>query len=149
MNRLRNHRIPLLGTPGNGLGNPLDDLQTFSETLAKEHHVKPIVYVPKHEYDHYGEVAVKAAADKFGVVVVPTDTNPAMDWELSPLYSVIQKPDNTLIYKMLDSMPIDMKVDTSGIPKERYHDRTFPTDYYKKKKAKRRQQKQSKKRSRK
>lgn len=34
-------------------------------------------------------------------------------------------------------------VDTEDLPKERYHDRTFPKNYYKKKKKKRRMQKQS------
>jgi len=48
-----------------------------------------------------------------------------------------------------ESVVTDAVVDTSGIPNPRYHDRTFPKDYYKRKKAKRRQQKQSKKRSRK
>lgn len=37
-------------------------------------------------------------------------------------------------------------VDTEDLPKERYHDLTFPKDYWKKKKAKRRIQKQSRKR---
>jgi ethanolamine utilization cobalamin adenosyltransferase len=37
-------------------------------------------------------------------------------------------------------------VDTEDLPKERYHDRTFPKNFWKKKKAKRRIQKQSRKR---
>lgn len=41
------------------------------------------------------------------------------------------------------SVVTDAVVDTSDIPNPRYHDRTFPKDYYKKKKAKRRQQKQA------
>ena len=41
---------------------------------------------------------------------------------------------------------VEIGVDTEDIPKERYHDRTFPKDYWKKKKAKRRIQKQSRKR---
>ena len=36
-----------------------------------------------------------------------------------------------------------VEVDTEDLPKERYHDRTFPKDYWKKKKAKRRIQKKS------
>lgn len=47
---------------------------------------------------------------------------------------------------MIDRMPIKVDVDTEDLPKERYHDRTFPKDYWKKKKAKRRIQKQSRKR---
>lgn len=41
---------------------------------------------------------------------------------------------------------VEIGVDTENLPKERYHDRTFPKDYWKKKKAKRRIQKQSRKR---
>lgn len=46
---------------------------------------------------------------------------------------------------MIDRMPIKVDVDTEDLPKERYHDRTFPKDYWKKKKSKRRIQKQSRK----
>lgn len=46
---------------------------------------------------------------------------------------------------MIDRMPIKVEVDTEDLPKERYHDRTFPKDYRKKKKAKRRIQKKSRK----
>ena len=44
-----------------------------------------------------------------------------------------------------ESIVTDVMVDTSDLPKERYHDRILPKDYYKKKKAKRRQQKKSRK----
>ncbi len=47
---------------------------------------------------------------------------------------------------MIDRMPIKVDVDTEDLPKERYHDRTFPKNFWKKKKAKRRIQKQSRKR---
>ena len=46
-----------------------------------------------------------------------------------------------------ESVVTDAVVDTSDIPNPRYHDRTFPKDYYKKKKAKRRQQKQARRRN--
>ena len=41
--------------------------------------------------------------------------------------------------------PTRIDIDTSNLPKERYHDRTFPQNYWKKKKAKRRMQNQSRK----
>ena len=47
---------------------------------------------------------------------------------------------------IISRTPIKVDVDTEDLPKERYHDRTFPKDYWKKKKAKRRIQKQSRKR---
>ena len=46
-----------------------------------------------------------------------------------------------------ESVVTDVVVDTSDIPNQRYHDRTFPKDYYKKKKTKRRQQKQARRRN--
>ena len=47
---------------------------------------------------------------------------------------------------IISRTPIKVDVDTEDLPKERYHDRTFPKNYWKKKKAKRRIQKQSRKR---
>ena len=44
---------------------------------------------------------------------------------------------------IISRTPIKVDVDTEDLPKERYHNRTFPKDYWKKKKAKRRIQKQS------
>ena len=63
-------------------------------------------------------------------------------------YALIRKPDNSLLFHLTESAVTDVRFD-GEMPKERYHDRTFPKDYYKRKKAKRRQQKQSRKRSRK
>ena len=55
--------------------------------------------------------------------------------------------DNLLLTEKLQDIikqkSVEIGVDTEDIPKERYHDRTFPKNYYKKKKAKRRIQKQS------
>ena len=42
-----------------------------------------------------------------------------------------------------ESVVTNTIVDTSDLPNPRYHDRTFPKDYYKRKKAKLRQQRQS------
>ena len=44
---------------------------------------------------------------------------------------------------MISRIPPKVEVDTNDLPKQRYHDRTFPKDYWKKKKAKRRKQNQS------
>jgi hypothetical protein len=58
-------------------------------------------------------------------------------------YALIRKPDNSYMFHLPESAVTDVVVDTSDLPKERYHDRIFPKDYYKRKKAKRRQQKQA------
>lgn len=59
-------------------------------------------------------------------------------------YALIRQPDDSFKFKLPDSACCDVHID-GGIPKDRYHDRTFPKDYTKKKKAKRRQQKQGRK----
>ena len=62
-------------------------------------------------------------------------------------YALTRKPDNSYVFYPPESVVTDVVVDTSDIPNPRYHDRTFPKDYYKKKKAKRRQQKQSRRKN--
>lgn len=55
--------------------------------------------------------------------------------------------DNLLLTEKLKDIikqrSVEIGVDTNDLPNERYHDRTFPKDYWKKKKAKRRIQKKS------
>ena len=58
-------------------------------------------------------------------------------------YALIRQ-DDSFKFKLPDSACCDAHID-GEIPKDRYHDRTFPKDYAKKKKAKRRQQKQGRK----
>lgn len=56
--------------------------------------------------------------------------------------------DDSKVFKLKPKTPpTDAFVD-GDLPKERYHDRTFPKDYIKKKKAKRRNQNQARRRSR-
>ena len=57
--------------------------------------------------------------------------------------------DDSKVFKLKpnDATVTDAFVD-GNLPKERYHDRTFPKDYIKKKKAKRRNQNQARRRSR-
>ena len=63
---------------------------------------------------------------------------------------IVENLENRLLVEKLKDIssrtPIKVDVDTEDLPKERYHDRTFPKNYYKKKKKKRRMQKQSRKR---
>ena len=63
---------------------------------------------------------------------------------------IVENLENRLLVEKLKDIssrtPIKVDVDTEDLPKERYHDRTFPKDYWKKKKARRRIQKQSRKR---
>lgn len=60
---------------------------------------------------------------------------------------IVENLENRLLVEKLKDIssrtPIKVDVDTEDLPKERYHDRTFPKNYYKKKKKKRRMQKQS------
>lgn len=66
--------------------------------------------------------------------------------EAQKTYVLARKPDNSYTIHLSESDVTDIVVDTSELPKARYHDRIFPKDYAKKKKAKRRQQKQSRRR---
>ncbi len=58
--------------------------------------------------------------------------------------------DNLLLTEKLKDIikqkSVEIGVATEDLPNERYHDRTFPKNFWKKKKAKRRIQKQSRKR---
>ena len=66
-----------------------------------------------------------------------------LDREAQKTYVLTRKPDNSYKIHLSEDDVTDIVVNTSELPKSRYHDRTFPKDYAKKKKAKRRQQKQS------
>lgn len=72
------------------------------------------------------------------------------DERLEAKLPIVENLENRLLVEKLKDIssrtPIKVDVDTEDLPKERYHDRTFPKDYWKKKKAKRRIQKQSRKR---
>ena len=60
----------------------------------------------------------------------------------SQTYTLTRHPDNSFTFYPKESAITDVCID-GKLPKQRYHDRTFPKDYAKKKKAKRRQQKQA------
>ena len=127
--------------------NPLHDAQNMVKelALAEEHHKKPVIFVPRHEYNRYGADAVRRAANCYGVIVIPTDTNPISPRDL---------PAEEIKYKIFKDLDLENEakscqfIDDTDIPKERYHDRVFPKDYIKKKKASRRRQKQSKRKNR-
>lgn len=57
-------------------------------------------------------------------------------------YALTYSPDYMYMSKLPDSACCEVRIN-GELPKERYHDRTFPKDYAKKKKAKRRAQKQA------
>lgn len=57
-------------------------------------------------------------------------------------YALTHSPDYMYMSKLPDSACCEVRIN-GELPKERYHDRTFPKDYAKKKKAKRRAQKQA------
>ena len=109
--------------------------------------------------------AEKLAEQMLPTVFVPKDLfekiPPKMISEQEAIHHCIIKPtervtvklpitDNLLLTEKLKDIikqkSVEIGVDTEDLPKERYHDRTFPKDFWKKKKAKRRIQKQSRKR---
>ena len=119
--------------------------------------------------DLYNYIELKDSAEKVMQKTLPTVFVPRNLFETIPpmiifeqeiIHQCIIKPTDRLVAKL----PINenlaladklrdiicqksiVDVDTEDLPKERYHDRTFPKDFWKKKKAKRRIQKQSRKR---
>ena len=115
-------------------------------------------------YAELKETAEKLIEPKLPIVLVPKDLfeniPPKLISEQEAIHHCIIKPtehvmvnlpiteNHALVDKFKDIVSkksIRIDIDTSNLPKERYHDRTFPKNYWKKKKAKRRMQNQSRK----
>lgn len=100
----------------------------------------PTVFVPKDLFENIPPKLISEQEAIHHCIIKPTE------------YVTAKLPitDNLLLTEKLKDIisrtPIKVDVDTEDLPKERYHDRTFPKDFWKKKKAKRRIQKQSRKR---
>ena len=116
-------------------------------------------------YAELKETAEKLFEPTLPTVFVPKDLfeniPPKLISEQEAIHHCIIKPtervtvklpitDNLLLTEKLKDIikqkSVEIGVDTEDLPKERYHDRTFPKDFWKKKKAKRRIQKRSRKR---
>lgn len=116
-------------------------------------------------YAELKETAEKLMEPTLPTVFVPKDLfeniPPKLISEQEAIHHCIIKPtervtvklpitDNLLLTEKLKDIikqkSVEIGFDTEDLPKERYHDRTFPKDYWKKKKAKRRMQNQSRKR---
>lgn len=116
-------------------------------------------------YAELKEIAEKLMEPTLPTVFVPKDLfeniPPKLISEQEAIHHCIIKPtervtvklpitDNLLLTEKLKDIikqkSVEIGVDTEDLPKERYHDRTFPKNFWKKKKAKRRIQKQSRKR---
>lgn len=120
--------------------------------------------------DLYNYIELKDSAEKVMKKTLPTVFVPRNLFETIPpmiifeqeiIHQCIIKPTDCLLAKLpitenlaltekikeiAYKKPTRIDIDTRDLPKERYHDRTFPKNYYKKKKKKRRIQKQSRKR---
>lgn len=113
-------------------------------------------------YAELKETAEKLAEPKLPTVFVPKDVfesvPPNIILEQEAIHHCIIKPveymsaklpimDNLSLQESLKQFikkdPVAVCVDTTDLPKERYHDRTFPKNYWEKKKAKRRIQNKS------
>ena len=116
-------------------------------------------------YAELKETAEKLAEPTFPTVFVPKDVfesvPPNIILEQEAIHHCIIKPIEHVIARLpiienlslsetlkqfIKKDPVAVCVDTTDLPKERYHDSTFPKNYWKKKKAKRRIQKKSRKR---
>lgn len=97
----------------------------------------PTVFVPKDLFEHIPPKLISEQEAIHHCIIKPTERIEAR----LPIMDNLALAEK--LKDMIDRMPIKVDVDTEDLPKERYHDRTFPKDYWKKKKAKRRIQKQS------
>ncbi len=117
--------------------------------------------------DLYNYIELKDSAEKVMQKTLPTVFVPRNLFETIPpmiifeqeiIHQCIIKPTDRLVAKLpitenlalaekikeiAYKKPTRINIDTRDLPKERYHDRTFPKNFYKKKKKKRRMQKQS------
>ena len=117
--------------------------------------------------DLYNYIELKDSAEKVMQKTLPTVFVPRNLFETIPpmiifeqeiIHQCIIKPTDRLVAKLpitenlalaekikeiAYKKPTRIDIDTRDLPKERYHDCTFPKNYWKKKKAKRRMQKQS------
>ena len=97
----------------------------------------PTVFVPKDLFENIPPKLISEQEAIHHCIIKPTE------------YVTAKLPitDNLLLTEKLQDIikqkSVEIGVDTEDLPKERYHDRTFPKGYWKKKKAKRRIQKKS------
>lgn len=97
----------------------------------------PTVFVPKDLFENIPPKLISEQEAIHHCIIKPTE------------YVTAKLPitDNLLLVEKLKEIvskrSVRTDIDTSNLPKERYHDRTFPKNFWKKKKAKRRIQKQS------
>lgn len=100
----------------------------------------PTVFVPKELFDNVPHNIILEQEAIHHCIIKPVE------------YMSVKLPitDNLALSEKLKQIiikkPVKPCVDMNDLPKERYHDRTFPKNFWKKKKAKRRIQKQSRKR---
>ena len=99
----------------------------------------PTVFVPKELFDSVPHNIILEQEAIHHCIIKPCE------------YMVVKLPimENLALTEKLKDIikqkSVEIGVDTEDIPKERYHDRTFPKNYWKKKKQKRRMQNQSRK----
>lgn len=99
----------------------------------------PTVFVPKELFDRVPHNIIQEQETIHHCIIKPTEHVMA-NLPITENLALVDKFKDIVSRK---SIRID--IDTSNLPKERYHDRTFPQNYWKKKKAKRRMQNQSRK----
>lgn len=97
----------------------------------------PTVFVPKDLFENIPPKLISEQEAIHHCIIKPTDR----------LVAKLPITENLALSEKIKEIaykkPTRIDIDTRDLPKERYHDRTFPKNYYKKKKKKRRMQKQS------
>lgn len=127
--------------PMSSIGSDSLSYAELKETAEKLIEPKlPIVFIPKDLFENIPQKMIQEQETIHHCIIKPTE------------HVMVNLPitENLLLAEKLKDIisrrPIKVDVDTNELPKQRYHDRTFPKDYWKKKKARHRIQKQSRKR---
>lgn len=98
------------------------------------------VFVPKDLFENIPPKLISEQEAIHHCIIKPTE-HVMVNLPITENLALVDK-----LKDIVSKKSIRIDIDTSKLPKERYHDRTFPKDFWKKKKAKRRIQKQSRKR---
>ena len=129
--------------PMSSIGSDSLSYAELKETAEKLIEPKlPIVFIPKDLFENIPQKMIQEQETIHHCIIKPTE-HVMVNLPITENLALVDK-----LKDIVSQKSIRIDIDTSNLPKERYHDRTFPKDYWKKKKAKRRIQKKSQKRKR-
>lgn len=126
--------------PMSSIGSDSLSYAELKETAEKLIEPKlPVVLVPKDLFENIPQKMIQEQETIHHCIIKPTE-HVMVNLPITENLALVDK-----LKDIVSKKSIRIDIDTSNLPKERYHDRTFPKNYRKKKKVKRRMQNQSRK----